>query len=161
SRLDQAGKPRWGRLRWSNGLDYITALATAEGAGPVADLGWRVVVRRTVQAAMAPALDLRDRIYELIAIVALVAALIGAVAAHRLLLPLRRIGDPARRIGDGELGVHIPEIHAYREVETLSRSLHAMLATLRANEARLASVNESLDQRVRQRTAEIADAHEE
>jgi len=123
-------------------------------------LGWRVIVRRLATDAMQPATILRDEIYAFSAVIALIAALIGAFAANRILMPLQRIADAARRIGAGELGVHIPDFHTYREVETLSDSLRTMLASLRGNEARLAAMNENLDQRVRQRTGEIAEAHE-
>ncbi len=159
--LLKTGVRRWGQMPWPDGEDYITAIASDTSWGPIAELGWRVVVRRLSVAAMQPALALRDKVYEFSAIVVLLAAVIGAIAAHLILRPLQRIAVAARRIGDGELGVHIPELRTYREVEILSRSLHAMLATLRANESRLASMNEGLDQRVRQRTAEIAEAHEE
>ena len=159
--LERANGPRALHMMWPDGHDYLTAIARSDGTGPAAELGWQVVIRRLANTAIQPALDLRDRTYQVSAIVALLAAVIGVIAAHRILMPLRRIADAARRIGDGEFGAHIPEFHTYREVETLSRSLHAMLATLRGNEARLASMNEGLDQRVRQRTAEIAEAHEE
>jgi diguanylate cyclase (GGDEF)-like protein/PAS domain S-box-containing protein len=159
--LAAAGRPRWTRLTWPDGIDYITAVAIdGDKAGASAQLGWRAVVRRRAEIAMRPALDLRDRVYQFSALLALAAALIGAVVAHGIVVPLRRIAGAARRIAGGELGVRIPELRAYREVETLSRSLHGMLATLRADEARLAALNETLDGRVRQRTAEIAAANE-
>ncbi len=152
--------PAWLQFDWPGAGAYFVATAGKPLQGPLAQLGWSVMVRRTVELAMKPAVETRDRIYELSAAIAFLAAILGAAAAHRILLPLRAIADATRRIGGGELGVHIPEFHSYREIETLSRSLHTMLATLRGNEARLAALNESLDQRVRQRTAEIAEAHE-
>ncbi|HEY1720313.1 MAG TPA: diguanylate cyclase [Magnetospirillaceae bacterium] len=159
--LQQVGGPRWQDMDWPDGNNYITAVAHNSGVGPVSELGWQVVVRRLSDIAMQPAVYQRDRIYVVSAIVVFIAAILGAIAAHRILLPLRRIAEAAKRIGSGELGAHIPEFHTYREIETLSRSLHSMLATLRANESRLATMNEGLDHRVRQRTAEIAEAHEE
>lgn len=158
--LQNAQAPTWAQFDWPGAGTYLVAAVGKPSDGPLAQLGWSVIVRRTAELAMKPAIEIRDRIYELSGAVAFLAAILGAAAAHRILLPLRAIADAARRIGGGELGVHIPEFQTYREIETLSRSLHTMLATLRGNEARLAALNESLDQRVRQRTAEIADAHE-
>ncbi len=151
---------RWTRMRWPDGNDYVVGTVAQAVVGPAAQLGWRVAVRRLATDAMRPATALRDRIYVFSAAIALIAALIGAVAASRILVPLRRITEAAQQIGAGELGVHIPDFRTYREVETLSNSLRTMLASLRGNEARLAALNENLDQRVRQRTGEIAEAHE-
>jgi diguanylate cyclase (GGDEF)-like protein/PAS domain S-box-containing protein len=118
------------------------------------------MVRRLATDAMQPATALRNQVYLFSAAIALVAALLGLLVAGRIVIPLRGIAEAAQRIGAGELGVHIPEFGGYREVATLSDSLRAMLAALRGNEARLAALNENLDQRVRQRTSEIAEAHE-
>ena len=150
----------WANLQWPDGKEYLTALAPVTASGPLTQLGWRFVARRLGTDAMAPAMSVRNRIYWLSAVLALVGAALGAFAADRILWPLRRIANSAERIGRGELGVHIPAFETYREVALLSQSLHAMLAALRANEARLAAMNENLDQRVRQRTTEIAEAHE-
>lgn len=147
-------------LSWPDGKEYLTAAAPVPTSGPLAQLGWRFIARRLSADAMEPALAVRNRIYWLSALLALVGVALGAIAADRVLLPLRRIADAAERIGRGELGAHIPTLETYHEVALLSRSLHAMLAALRANEARLAALNENLDQRVRQRTTEIAEAHE-
>lgn len=150
----------WANLQWPDGKEYLTAVAPPLTSGPLARLNWHFVARRPSADAMEPALAVRDRIYWFSALLALVGVALGAIAADRVLLPLRRIADAAERIGRGELGAHIPALETYHEVALLSRSLHAMLAALRANEARLAALNENLDQRVRQRTTEIAEAHE-
>lgn len=158
--IQDDGPGAWANLGWPDGKEYLTAVAPAASSGPLAQLGWRFIARRLGTDAMSPALPVRNRIYWFSAVLALIGAALGAFAADRVLWPLRRIADSAERIGRGELGVHIPAFASYREVALLSQSLHAMLAALRANEARLAALNENLDQRVRQRTAEIAEAHE-
>ena len=150
----------WRKLAWNAEGEFVVASAQAPGNGPTARLGWRIVVRRAATDAMQPAAVLRDRVYAFSAAIALIAGLVGFFAASRVVLPLRSIAEAARRIGAGELGVHIPEFQGYREIAMLSDSLRNMLAALRGNEARLAALNESLDQRVRQRTSEIAEAHE-
>jgi len=158
-RPDRFAESSWVRERWPDGQDYAVAIADT-GSGPVAELQWRVMVRRLASDAMQPASSLRDRVYVFSAAIALIAALLGMFVANRIVTPLRRIAEAARRIGTGELGVHIPDFHTYSEVATLSESLRIMLASLRGNEARLAALNENLDQRVRQRTSEIAEAHD-
>ena len=158
--LMKTAVPTWTLLRWPDGRRYLVAATARPSGGPLPQLDWSVLIRRPEASAMQPAIEIRRRVYEFSAAIAFLAAVLGAAAAHRIVEPLRAIADAARRIGGGELGVHIPESHRYREAETLSHSLHTMLATLRGNEARLASLNESLDQRVRQRTTEIAEAHE-
>jgi diguanylate cyclase (GGDEF)-like protein/PAS domain S-box-containing protein len=154
------GNEQWMQMPWGGARLFMVAEADGPEGGPAAQLGWRAIVRRDAAEALQPATAVRTEVYVFSGAIALIAALLGLFAADRIVSPLRGIAEAARRIGAGELGVHIPALSSYREVVTLADSLRNMLAALRGNEARLAALNENLDQRVRQRTSEIAEAHE-
>jgi diguanylate cyclase (GGDEF)-like protein/PAS domain S-box-containing protein len=144
------------KAAWPDGKTYLMVGSPGNSA-----LGWHVLVREEAVLAEAMARQMRNRIFSIAAIITVVGAIIGAIAAHRISAPLQRIAAAAGRIRRGELAVRIPQIGYFREVWVLSSALREMVASLRDNEARLAELNAGLEGRVRERTAEIAQAHVE
>lgn len=146
-------------LTWPDGRRYLTVATAKLAATTDSGLDWRVVARRETDVALTPARSVRNRFFFLGGTLALAGALIGLFAAHWISMPLRRIADAARRIGAGELGVPIPAFGYFREVAVLSVTLRGMISSLRETAARLTTLNANLEERVRVRTAEIAEAH--
>jgi len=148
-------------LTWADGFQYLTVATARLTARPNSGLGWRVVARREARQAMAPALAIRDRIFAIGGILAVLGAAVGGILAHRIARPLGNLADAAARIRAGELGVQMPQIRYFREVSVLSSALNSMVTSLRRNEARLAVLNAGLERRVAERTAEIVRAHDQ
>jgi diguanylate cyclase (GGDEF)-like protein len=114
--------------RYLTGSAFITNDASAPGMGP-ADMRWTVLVREPVESAYAPAYVLRDTIFQVGAGMALAFAGFGWLLATWITRPMARIADAAERLRQGD-DVELPQLRGSAEIESLSASLRALVATL-------------------------------
>lgn len=140
---------------WAEGSPYLTAAARAPARRPEADLGWTVVVRQPLDHATAPAREARNTALGMGAVAALLSAALAWATAGRMARPLSRIAAFARRVQDGQLQAPFPTPSGIAEVQQLACALSDMTTTLRQREADLADANTELENRVRERTAEL------
>ncbi|UXY13994.1 diguanylate cyclase [Chitiniphilus purpureus] len=152
--------PRFGKessgvrtLTWPDGNDYLTASSLTQGLGDYRGLGWRVVVRQAVSDAFQPIHDLQWAILIAGIFAAGIFALLGVWLARALAQPLLELAQAADRLQRGEGDVPIPESAAYREAGHLSASLRHLVAGLTAERNKLATLNTTLEEQVRERTA--------
>ncbi len=130
----RAGIARGTEEIWADGRSYLTgsasvaSVASAPGLGP-ADTRWTVLVREPIETAYAPAYALREAILQIGALLALVFAAFGWVFATWITRPMARIADAAERLRQGD-DVELPSLHGSAEIESLSASLRALVATL-------------------------------
>lgn len=145
---------------WGDGLRYATAIVPTVGHQNYPGLGWVVVVRQSEQLAFADYHQLRREMLAGGALVCLLAALCAPLVARRLTRPLYRLtrAVAARAAGDS---TPVPRLHDYREVALLSRALADAEERDSAHRAELEGINSALEQRIRQRTAEILASREE
>ena len=119
----------------------------------IARLGWLVFVERPAADAYAP---LREPIIRSIVIFVLglgLSVLASVLLAHRMVAPIRVLQEGAVRIGAGDLG-HRVEVRTGDELEALGDELNRSAAELEAARA-------SLEQKVEERTRELAAANAE
>jgi diguanylate cyclase (GGDEF)-like protein len=130
----RAGFAGWTVETWANGEAYLTGAAfvagdgAGSGLGP-ADMRWTVLVREPLESAYAPAYVLRDTIFQIGAVLALGFAGIGWLLATWITRPMARIANAAERLRLGD-DVELPRLRGSAEIESLSASLRALVATL-------------------------------
>ena len=97
---------------------------------------WTVLVREAADTAFAPAQEMRNAILVVGIGLSVAVAALGWVIAGFITQPLRQITAAADRLRRGEM-VELPNLHGAREVEVLTASLRAMVATLSFKQEKL------------------------
>ena len=146
----RAGIYGWSTTHWPNDGAYITGVSFAAGEGQFPGAGsipmrWTVLVREAEGTAFIPARELLDAIVATAIGLALLVAALGWVLAGVITRPLRKIAQAADRLRRGE-DVEMPSLRSSLEVETLSTSLRALVATLTFKQSKLDEL-ESASQR--------------
>ncbi|HEY8515465.1 MAG TPA: ATP-binding protein [Candidatus Binatia bacterium] len=112
------------------------------------------LLQRSYDSALAPLLALRMRIL-LIGLGALVLALLVALGmAAGINAPIQRLVDATRQIMQGNLGYRVPEQRT-DELGFLAGSFNRMSERIEQRERELTELNAQLENRVRERTAEL------
>ena len=147
----RAGFYGWTVEHWPTAFDdpsddFLTGAAFAAGDGSPFGLGsqpmrWSVLVREAQQVAFAPATALRNTIWLAGFGVALVFAVAGWMLGGMVTAPLARIAIAAERLRQGD-DVEIPRIRGPAELESLSASLRALVATLTRKQLALDDMEE-------------------
>jgi len=151
----RAGFDGWLVETWPNDVGYLTGAAVSIGGGrraqPVSggdagagpglgqdapDSRWVVVVRQAVDEAFAPAYQLRWMIVGVGTALAAAFAGVGWLIAGWITAPLKRIAVAAERLRNGD-DVELPSIRGAAEIESLSASLRALVATLTRRQSAL------------------------
>lgn len=139
---------------WPDGRRYLVGYSLTGEAGNAASLGWTVLVRQPESVAMAAWDTLEHNLVGASLMLGLVLATLAAYAARRMARPLMVLGRSLeqRSAGVAEL---IEEIGGFHEAQVLSRSLHNMLAAEEEHRSALQRMNEELESKVEQRTADL------
>jgi signal transduction histidine kinase len=119
----------------------------------IPDLGWTVFVEQPVAEALAPAYAAVARTIALVGAGVLASVLASVLLARRMVRPIETLRASAARIGAGSLDERI-ELRTGDELEDLATEFGAMTARLRESYA-------TLEQKVRDRTLELAAANEQ
>ena len=85
---------------------------------------------------------------------------IGWIIAGRIARPLRIIAEAAHDQRENQQKHVIPTLSGQDEIASLSRSLNILVASLRAQQKALREANERLEQRVIERTSQLATLYE-
>jgi PAS domain S-box-containing protein len=122
---------------------------------PIGNLGWVAGACRSTHATMSS-------VYRGLWIVAglnlLVAFASGALAAKtggRLIAEVRQLQKHAQAIGRGDFG-HVPEIKGVSELADLAATFNQMGTAVRTSQEALEQANATLENRVHERTAQLA-----
>ena len=131
----------WSSDVWPDGKSYIVGVNFAAGerqfTGPGSiPMRWTVLVREAEDTAFAPAQALRLAIVAAGLGLSLLVAILGWVIAGLITRPLRQIAAAADCLRRGE-AVELPILYGSTEVEMLSASLRAMVATLTSKQVKL------------------------
>jgi signal transduction histidine kinase len=86
------------------------------------------------------------------------AALLGAAVARAIVQPIRQLTDSAKRFSGGDLKVRVAS-NSRDEVGTLAQSFNQMADEVENRENMLGEINQSLEQRVQERTLELRKAN--
>lgn len=141
--------------QWPDGEKYLAGGSASRGIGAGLDLGWVSIARKREAVAFAPIAALQRAI--LWAGLALALAGIGAgwLLATRLARPLEALADAAAEVVSGKQRAALPVLRDNVEVARLSSALRAMLSHLRGQAGELREAQDRVEQRVRERTAEL------
>jgi len=160
--IDQASlrEARQGRTgyaveRWPDGRDYLVGYGATRGRGDYPGLGWYVLVRQDVHDAFAPVRELRRRALWSGLALALLFSLAGVLVARRITRPLESLAASADGLRRGDSTELAPGGRGYTEVRKLSGALNALVAGLHQRRIELQSLNDTLEERVEQRTVEL------
>jgi diguanylate cyclase (GGDEF)-like protein/PAS domain S-box-containing protein len=107
--------------QWPDGV-YLTGFDRSAGYRDYPGLGWTVLVRENLNAALAPARELRSQIIKASLLASFLTVLSGIVIARRVTQPLRRL-TTAADAAQHTLMFRFPPARGYAEVADLSRSL--------------------------------------
>lgn len=141
---------------WDDGKDYLVGYSRSKPHRHSPGLGWTVLVRQDVQEAYAPVRQLQLEVLFSGIAISIAFSLFAIGAANRIARPLRALAHDAKRIQQGEAdGLSVPP-HAYREVEELSHAFIDLIDNLHRHQKALKDSNATLEQRVIERSAELA-----
>jgi PAS domain S-box-containing protein len=141
--------------RWPDGEDYLAGGSPMRGIGGGLNLGWISIAREPARTAFAPVSALQSAILWAGLALALAGIAAGWLLATRLARPLESLAEAAQSIARGEHRVTLPRLSENLEMQRLSEALRAMLSHLREQAESLREAQDRLDQRVRERTAEL------
>ena len=123
----------------------------------ISGVNWAVIVELPLQEVYAP-------VHRMLLLMGLaltggtaIAAAVGYSLSRNLVDPLRRLTQAATKIRDGDFRSKV-EITAAQELEILAQAFNHMGTQLQHLFSTLAQTNESLEQRVKQRTEELEHA---
>jgi len=146
----QAGLAYWNDAK----PKFLTAVTRLPARNLASDLGWYMVVRQPTATAFVGADNAVVKALAGGLLAALLAALTASLAARRLSEDLNSLSRAALHIEAGTPGAVVPQTHSTREVQRLSSTLDHMTR-------RLLTVNEEMEEVVRQRTLELQYANQE
>ncbi|MCW7536947.1 diguanylate cyclase [Aquabacterium sp. A7-Y] len=146
--------------RWQDGSEFATATVPTQGRGGYPGLGWSVVVRQPQSRALADFHQLRREIALASAAACVLMLLIAPLVGRRLAGPLTRLTRSLARRDEAGLP-DIEPVQGYLEAELLSDALLQMRKDAAWHATQLQTLNEGLEQRVAERTAELAEREED
>jgi diguanylate cyclase (GGDEF)-like protein len=147
-------------LRWNDGQDYLTSVVRVQ-AETSTDLGWQIVLRQPLAAALQPIETLRNQLLLLGLLMALVFAAIAYRFATRISRPIEQLVEAVRHVERRDAAPVYPAGDAVQEIGQLSRSIQSMTETLLEHEHALETLNATLEQQVTERTEALSLANQE
>jgi len=126
---------------------------------PLALAPWGVAVREPREIVFAPATDLK-KWFAILGVISLGTALLLSVGLTlSIVRPLRELGWATQRIGEGHLSQPVV-VESEGELSSLARSIDEMRVRLADSLERIQRQNLVLEQRVADRTRDLAKSHE-
>ena len=113
----------------SLGLQEVVSYAPVAGDGPAGDLGWGVVVARSVGSISLPETDARRQGLLFAGLLALFVVVVFGWLYIIVLNPLFRLQREAERLANGDLSHHV-EIVRYDEIGLVARALERIRVAL-------------------------------
>jgi len=146
------------RVRWADGQEYLTSVLNMN-TELERSLGWQIVVRQPLEAALAPAEALRNYLWLLGLIAVLAFVLIAQRLAVRVSRPIEQLAAAARTVARRSGRPKYPKnVHTW-ELQQLVGSIHHMTDSLLQQERDLKELNLSLENQVAERTRELSRAN--
>lgn len=140
-------------VRWENGRDYLTSQVKVN-AQTETELGWRIIVRQPIEAALQPVRTLRAQLFWS----GLLAAALFGLLSYRLALkmsrPIEALAEAARRAELRDETLTFPQDLRMQEIAQLSQSMQSMTRSLLVHEL-------ELEQQVAERTEALTLANQE
>ncbi|WP_306397940.1 sensor histidine kinase [Telluria beijingensis] len=144
--------------RWADGRDYLVGYSQTRGHADYPGLGWTVLLRQEAGNAYAPVQRLGQYALWTGVGLAVLFSIAGALVANWITHPIKSLQAHADRIRHGAAAPLVPDERSYDEVRSLSSALNTLLADLVRRRRELEELNRTLEQRVADRTQELASA---
>lgn len=126
---------------------------------PLSLAPWGVAVREPREIVFAPATDL-EKWFAILGVISLATALLLSVGLSlSIVRPLQELGRASKRIGEGHLSQPVV-VESAGELGSLARSIDEMRVRLADSLERIQRQNSVLEQRVADRTRDLAKSHE-
>lgn len=146
-------------VRWADGNEYVVGYSKSQGRPPFPGFGWTVLVRQDVKEAFAPLRTIQHTIWWSGFAAALLFSLFGVMNARRISRPLVQLARDVAESRRSGSTLRVPA-GAEREITELASSFVALVDNLRHNQDALRELNASLENRVVERTGELAKSEE-
>lgn len=142
--------------KWPDGRRYLTgyALTGTQARAGHPTLKWAILIRQPEEIALADFRDLQQQVLWVGGAIGILLALIAVALARQLARPLDELSAAITRRKEG-MAATIPVIDGYHEVHLLSRTLADMVGREQQHIGKLRTLNENLENLVRERTQEI------
>jgi diguanylate cyclase (GGDEF)-like protein len=145
---------------WAEGGRYLSVALPVPEAWPASPLGWRVVVRQPLDVALGDLIELQRVVLVVTVLASLAFLLLAWWGARVISRPLEVLTGLALRVEQGEEDVQLDPGARSAEVRALSAALKGMAGTLIARRQALERSNHELEDKVAERTAELARSNE-
>jgi signal transduction histidine kinase len=150
-----AGENGYQTAAWFDGKTYLTGFAHSTGYRYYPGLGWVVLTRQDVNEAFAPVRSLQQTILGIGIVIGVIFTFIGWGLAGVITAPVEAIARAADRIRHGDWSARMPKVAGNDEIAELATSLDNMVSDLQSQQVALKSLNEDLENRVEERTADL------
>ena len=153
----QHGEGKFAVETWDDKKSYLVGYSVSHGFDAFPGFGWTVLIRQELDEAFAPVRKIQNQVLWSGFAIALIFSLMGVFNARRISRPLVALAEAATKLRRGEardLGA-LRDV-SYREINALTESLSALVADLQHNQKALSELNATLEERVDQRTEELA-----
>lgn len=141
------------RFTGYRGVEVLSAFGPLEITG----LDWVILSEVDKREAFAPIASFRDRMLMLGSVLLVVAVYLSYFLSRSITRPIRSLGTSAQQLTDGNLDEPV-ERTTGDEVGDLAESFESMRQKLKATFAEVQRKNDELEERVRERTANLNDA---
>ena len=156
----QHGEGKYVVQTWSDHNRYLVGYSVSHGFDAFPGFGWTVLVRQDLKEAFQPVRQIQRRVLWSGFLIALIFSLLGVLNARRISRPLVALAKSATRLRRGEATDLGRRTSGYKEVDVLADSFGALVADLQRNQQALVELNASLEDRVEQRTEELASSEQ-
>lgn len=144
--------------KWDDGKEYLVGYSRTSGYSDYPGLGWTVLLRQEAGNAYAPVQRMGQYALWTGVGLAVLFSVAGAVVANWITHPIRSLQLYADQIRGGQVAPLVPDERAYDEVRSLASAINMLLGDLLRRSRELEELNRTLEQRVGDRTHELATA---
>jgi len=125
---------------------------------PIWDLGWGIVVQRTLTDISTEVEQVRNTIFIAIIISVLLAILAGWLMSRKISKPISLLANASGKVAQGDLSTSV-KVKSSNEIGVLTSSFNQMVVSLRKSRNELQQWGKKLEERVAKRTKELEHAN--